>query len=140
MRGTLLLTVGFLMAGFGSAAAQAPSLSERSLVRLSTSGAAPGHALASWAPGSAALDANALLALQVRDEAGSWARRGAVLGALAGGIATYLVTHHGGSTSLCDRSANQDAMGRRECVALTVAGGVAGAGLGAWIGGRFRRE
>lgn len=71
-------------------------------------------------------------------EGGSRARTGAVLGALVGIAGTYLVLHHGGSTSLCDASANQDAMGRRECLGLTVLGGLAGAGLGAWIGGRFQ--
>lgn len=86
------------------------------------------------------VDPNVLLTLQVQRTEGSWARRGAVLGAVVGGVAGYVVLHRGGSTSLCDRSANQDAMGRRECVGLTVAGAVAGAGLGAWIGSRWARR
>lgn len=72
-----------------------------------------------------------------RSGEGSRARLGAVVGAVAGGVATYVLLHSGGSTSLCDRSANQDAMGKRECVGLTVAGAAAGAGLGAWLGSRF---
>ena len=125
-----MLAVVLFMVGVRGTAAQA-----QTLVRMSADSAA-----VDGAAGPSTLDVSALLALQVKREEGSWARRGAVLGAVAGGIATYLVIHQGGSTSLCDRSANQDAIGKRECVAITVAGGAAGAGLGAWIGARFRRE
>ena len=130
MRGVFLLAVVLFLVGARGTAAQT-----RSLVRISADSAVVGGQ-----DGRSTLDVNALLALQVSRKEGSWARRGAVLGALAGGLATYLVIHQGGSTSLCDRSANQDAMGKRECVAVTVAGGAVGAGLGAWIGSRFRRE
>jgi hypothetical protein len=135
MRGLPILTVVVLLGSVGSVSAQSQSVVGRAFVPLYADSAASGRA-----EGPSTLDPNGLLALQLRREEGSWARRGALLGALAGGIATYLVIHHGGSTSLCDRSANQDAIGRRECVVLTVAGGAAGAGLGAWIGGRFRRK
>ena len=84
------------------------------------------------------LNADTRAVLQQSLERSSRARTGAVLGALVGIAGTYLLLHHGGSTSLCDASANQDAMGRRECLGLTVLGGLAGAGLGAWIGGRFQ--
>lgn len=130
MRAVFLLAVVLFMVGVRGTAAQA-----QTLVRMSTDSAA-----VDGAAGRSTLDVNALLAVQVTRGEGSWARRGAVLGAVAGALATYLVIHQGGSTSLCDRSANQDAMGKRECVVVTVAGGAAGAGLGAWIGARFRRE
>jgi len=134
MRRFLALATVFLMVGPAGTAAQAQSVAGSSLVRLSAESAASGGE-----GGASALDVNALLALQVRGEQGSWGRRGALVGALAGGLVAYLVIHQGGSTSLCDRSANQDAIGKRECVAITVAGGAAGAGVGAWSGGRFRR-
>ena len=136
MRGAFLLLVVLVLSGGRSAAAQALTHGD------------PGawdQATVPWrAPELAAIpstsDVNALLALQVSAQQRSWGRRGAIIGALAGAVTTYLVSHQGGSTALCDRDANQDAMGERECVALTVAGGFAGAGLGAWIGSRFRRE
>lgn len=43
----------------------------------------------------------------------------------------------GGSTSRCDRSANQDAMSPSECHGLTLLGGIVGAGLGAAVGALF---
>ena len=136
MRRVFLLAVALVMAvGRGAAAQALTQVESRDWERASLRW----HGL-DGADGSSTVDVNALLALRVEREGRSWARRGAVLGALAGGVATYLVIHQGGSTSLCDRSANQDAMGKRECVALTVAGGAAGAGLGALIGARFRRE
>ena len=136
MRGVFLMAVVLVMVGGQGASAQALS---------QVASGAWERAVVPW-PGlhgadqHSTLAVNELLAVQVSRGEGSWARRGAVLGAVAGALATYLVIHQGGSTSLCDRSANQDALGKRECVAITVAGGVAGAGLGAWIGGRFRRE
>jgi hypothetical protein len=63
---------------------------------------------------------------------------GAVVGLVVGTGATYLVIHHGGSTSLCDRSSNQDALSSRECLGLVVLGGAIGAGVGAIIGGALR--
>lgn len=63
---------------------------------------------------------------------------GAGIGFVVGAGVTYAVLHSGGSTSLCDRSANQDAMAPRECLGLTALGGLAGAGVGAVIGARFR--
>ena len=136
MRRELLLVGVLFIVGGRDAAAQALAQTEQG---------AREQAALTWqvpdaAAGFSALDVNALLALQVSAQQRSWGRRGAVIGALAGALTTYLVSHQGGSTALCDRDANQDAMGERECVALTVAGGFAGAGLGAWIGSRFRRD
>jgi hypothetical protein len=65
---------------------------------------------------------------------------GAAIGFVAGAGTTYLVLHSGGSTSLCDRSSNQDAMSSTECAALTVLGGIVGAGIGALAGSRFQSE
>lgn len=64
---------------------------------------------------------------------------GAAVGLVAGAVATYVVLHGGGSNSLCDRSANQDAMNRGECAGLVALGGAVGAGLGALIGSRIGR-
>lgn len=65
---------------------------------------------------------------------------GAGIGFVAGAGITYFVTSTGGSTSPCDRSANQDAMSSTECLGLAAVGGVAGAGLGFLIGSLFRSE
>jgi hypothetical protein len=65
---------------------------------------------------------------------------GAGIGFVAGGVATYLVLNAGGSRSLCDRDANQDAMSSGECWGLTLLGGAVGAGLGAVVGGFIRSE
>ncbi|CAN5896636.1 hypothetical protein BH23GEM9_BH23GEM9_34460 [soil metagenome] len=62
---------------------------------------------------------------------------GAAAGFVIGAGVTWLVIHQGESTSLCDRDANQDAIGRNECLGITAAGGVVGAGIGALIGSRF---
>ena len=66
------------------------------------------------------------------------ALEGAVVGFAVGAAATIILTRSGGSTSWCDRSHNQDAMNSRECLGLAVAGGLAGAGVGALIGSRIR--
>lgn len=68
----------------------------------------------------------------------SHALAGAGIGLVVGGGATLAVLYGGGSTSLCDRSANQDAMAPRECAGLTVLGALAGGALGAVIGSRIR--
>lgn len=65
---------------------------------------------------------------------------GAGIGFVVGAGITYFVTSTGGSTSPCDRSANQDALSSTECLGLAAVGGVAGAGLGFLIGGLFRSE
>jgi hypothetical protein len=59
---------------------------------------------------------------------------GAGIGFLIGAGATWAVLHSGGSTALCDRDANQDAIRQRECIGITVLGGGAGALLGAAVG------
>ena len=64
----------------------------------------------------------------------------ASVGAVLGLVGTYAWLHSGGSTSLCDRSRNQDAIGRRECVGLTLLGGAAGAGVGALASRLLRTE
>lgn len=65
---------------------------------------------------------------------------GAGIGFVVGAGVTWLVTNAGGSTSLCDRSANQDALSTTECLGLAVLGGVAGGGVGAIIGHAIRSE
>ncbi len=64
----------------------------------------------------------------------------AALGLLLGGAGTYALLHGRGSTSLCDRSRNQDAMSRGECAGLTLVGGAVGAGLGALTAVLLRTE
>lgn len=59
---------------------------------------------------------------------------GAGIGFVVGAGATYAVLSSGGSTALCNQSANQDAIGTGECLALAAGGGLAGAGLGALVG------
>jgi hypothetical protein len=63
---------------------------------------------------------------------------GAAIGFVAGAGITLLILHSGGSTALCNRSANQDALRTEECIGLVALGGVAGAGIGALIGGLIR--
>lgn len=65
---------------------------------------------------------------------------GAGLGFVVGAGVTYVVLRSGGSTALCNQSANQDAIGTRECIALAALGGAAGAGLGALAGGMIKSE
>ncbi len=57
-------------------------------------------------------------------------RIGMAIGAVVGASATYFMLNSGGSTSLCDQSANQDAASTGACVGLYAIGGIAGAGLG----------
>jgi hypothetical protein len=77
--------------------------------------------------------------LEERINAGNHMLVGAGVGFVVGAGVTYLLLHSGGSTSLCDRNANQDAIRPAECIGLTIAGGAVGAGIGALIGRRFRR-
>jgi hypothetical protein len=65
---------------------------------------------------------------------------GAGVGFLVGAGVTYTVRHTGGSTALCDRSANQDAMSTGERLGPTALGGAARAGVGAPVGGLIRTE
>lgn len=65
---------------------------------------------------------------------------GAGAGLIVGGVATWAITYHGGSTSPCDRSANQDALSASECAGVVALGAVAGAALGAGIGSLIRTE
>jgi hypothetical protein len=62
------------------------------------------------------------------------------IGFVAGSGIAYLIVNSGGSTSLCDSGANQDAIGNWECVGVVALGGAVGAGLGATIGSRIRTE
>ena len=62
---------------------------------------------------------------------------GAAAGLVVGGTATWIILNSGGSTAPCDRDANPDAMSAGECLAITAAGAVAGAGIGYLIGGLF---
>jgi len=72
-----------------------------------------------------------------RREGSKWLL-GAGVGFVIGGGGTFVWLNSGGSTSRCDRSANQDAMSPSECLGLTLLGGIAGAGLGAAVGALFR--
>ena len=65
---------------------------------------------------------------------------GAIAGFVAGAGITALVVHSGGSTSLCDRNANQDAMNSTECAGLIAAGGLVGGIAGYFIGSRIHRD
>jgi hypothetical protein len=65
---------------------------------------------------------------------------GAGVGFVAGAGVTYAVLGSGGSTALCNRSANQDALSTGECLGLVAAGGVAGAGLGALVGALIKSD
>lgn len=65
---------------------------------------------------------------------------GSLVGLVVGSGATYVVLHQGGSTSKCDRSANQDALSSRECFGLVALGGAVGAGTGAILGGLIKSE
>jgi hypothetical protein len=64
---------------------------------------------------------------------------GAAAGFIIGAGATYLILQQGGSTSLCDRERNQDAIDASYCAGLYALGGVVGAGAGALIGSRTGR-
>ncbi len=66
------------------------------------------------------------------------ALEGALVGFGLGATAAFILTHSGGSTSRCDRAANQDAMSAGGCLGLAAAGGLAGAGVGVLIGRRIR--
>ncbi|MEQ9289999.1 MAG: hypothetical protein RIG77_23925 [Cyclobacteriaceae bacterium] len=61
-------------------------------------------------------------------------KKGALIGAAVGTPLTFLVLHSGGSSSICNRSANQDAVQFHECLAMSLGGGVVFAGMGALIG------
>jgi len=81
-----------------------------------------------------------LLPAQVRETTGPSWKVGAAVGAVVGAVGTYAVLHSGGSTSLCDRSRNQDAIDARECAGLTLLGAAAGAGLGVLAAKLLRTE
>ena len=83
---------------------------------------------------------NAISRVEVSRGTRSHRLLGAGIGFLAGGGVAAAVLYTGGSTSSCDQSANQDAMSTGECIGLTALGGLAGAGLGAIVGGFFRSE
>jgi hypothetical protein len=76
--------------------------------------------------------------LQTKPKRRTRVLEGAVLGFVVGVTLTVVVTRSGGSTAPCNRSANQDALSSTECLALAAGGGLAGAGLGAFIGSRIR--
>jgi hypothetical protein len=97
-------------------------------LELLANGARESHALVSLAD------------LEVRRFEGPGWEIPTAAGSVLGALGTYAWLHSGGSTSLCDRTRNQDAMGRRECVGLTLLGGAAGAGLGALTGRLLRTE
>lgn len=65
---------------------------------------------------------------------------GAGIGFVVGVASTYHIFHSGGSTGKCNQSANQDAIDSSHCIGIYGLGGLAGAGLGAFIGSRIRGE
>lgn len=65
---------------------------------------------------------------------------GAGVGFVVGAGVTYAVLNTGGSTALCNRSANQDAIRAGECAGLTAGGAVVGAGLGALVGAFIKSD
>jgi hypothetical protein len=65
---------------------------------------------------------------------------GAIAGFVLGAGVTAIVVNSGGSTSLCDRSANQDAINSTECAGLIAAGGLVGGIAGYFIGARIQRD
>jgi hypothetical protein len=84
---------------------------------------------------------NGLSQLEVSSGTASHWLAGAAIGFLVGGTAAFLFLNGGGSTSLCDQSANQDAIRLQECIGVAaLVGGVPGAGLGALIGALVRTE
>lgn len=78
--------------------------------------------------------------LEVSQGQRSHALLGAGVGFVVGTGIAYLIVESGGSTSLCDQNANQDAIGTWECVGVVALGGAVGAGLGYIIGGRIHSE
>jgi len=78
--------------------------------------------------------------LEVSDGSRSYRFLGAGVGLVVGATATILIANSGGSTSLCDRSANQDAMSSSECLGIYALGGVVGAGLGYLVGSLIHSE
>lgn len=76
-----------------------------------------------------------LVRAEIGDGVRSYKWVGAGIGGAVGAVVTHLVLNTGGSTSRCDSSANQDAMSTGLCLGLTALGGIAGAGLGSFIGG-----
>lgn len=71
---------------------------------------------------------------------GSYRSLGAGIGAVAGATATFVALNAGGSTAYCNQSANQDSIDPGPCFGLYALGALAGAGLGALLGGRITRE
>lgn len=65
---------------------------------------------------------------------------GAGIGFVVGVGSTYHLFHSGGSTGMCNQSANQDAIDSSHCLGIYGLGGLVGAGLGAFIGSRIRTE
>lgn len=65
---------------------------------------------------------------------------GALMGLVVGAGVTYAVLSSGGSTAVCDQSANQDALEGTECAALVAAGGLGGAVLGLGVGSLIKSE
>jgi hypothetical protein len=78
--------------------------------------------------------------LEVRTGRRSHWLLGGGVGFVVGAGVTYAVLSSGGSTALCNRSQNQDAMSTGECLGLAAAGGVVGAGLGALVGAFIKSD
>ena len=65
---------------------------------------------------------------------------GAGIGFVVGAGSAYHLFRSGGSTGRCNQSANQDAIELRYCLGIYGLGGLAVAGLGAFIGSRIHTE
>lgn len=135
--------IALLLLPITAAVARAQATSPASPVPIAHAGA-PLHAAA--ASGAAARNAWTMPTPVVApaglfaEQQGSRTRRweGAAVGFAVGAVATWVFLHQGGSTSLCDRDRNQDAIRANECAGIAVAGGAVGAAIGYFIGGRIR--
>ena len=65
---------------------------------------------------------------------------GGLVGLGVGGISTAVVTYSGGSTALCNRSANQDAISPLGCAGLIAGGALVGGGIGILIGSLIKKK
>jgi hypothetical protein len=83
---------------------------------------------------------NTVRQLEVSRGSRSYKLLGAGIGFAVGVGSTYHLFHSGGSTGKCNQSANQDAIDLPYCLGIYGLGGLAGGGLGAFIGSRIRTE
>jgi len=65
---------------------------------------------------------------------------GGLVGLGTGALSTAIAVNIGGSTALCNQSANQDAIGSLECAGVITAGGLVGGGIGMLIGSFIKKR